>query len=210
MSCPVRSLHKSRTACPSLGPAVPVPLLPGSMKKDFNGHPSITPQLEGYGAPKPSATSNEDPLIAGRMRTFPDNHPSLGSVRNAKSLGCPALIFNQMTSDQWKSTTQAQIGERQPTFKKGRREALTLTRHATKQRTAATYCTTPPTALTVMSQGGQEGGARARGSARAPGPATRDAGDPGGLQADIRARLHGREAHGDAHLVGQVVGLSSN
>ena len=144
----MRSLHKSRTACPSLGPAVPVPLLPGSMKKDFNGHPSITPQLEGYGAPKPSATSNEDPLIAGRMRTFPDNHPSLGSVRNAKSLGCPALIFNQMTSDQWKSTTQAQIGERQPTFKKGRREALTLTRHATKQRTAATYCTTPPTALT--------------------------------------------------------------
>ena len=112
----MRSLHKSTTACPSLGPAVPVPLLPGSMKKDFNGHPSITPQLEGYGAPKPSATSNEDPLIAGRMRTFPDNHPSLGSVRNAKSLGCPALIFNQMTSDQWKSTTQAQIGERQPTF----------------------------------------------------------------------------------------------
>ena len=90
------------------------------MRKDFHGHPSITPQLEGYGAPRPTPTSAEDPLIQGRMKTFPDQHPSLGSVRTAKALGCPALIFDQMTSDQWKSTHQATICERQPTFKKGR------------------------------------------------------------------------------------------
>ena len=90
------------------------------MKKDFNGHPSITPQLEGFGAPRPTPTSNEDPLIQGHMRTFPDQHPSLGSVRNVKGMGCPAIVFDQMSSDQWKSTTRAQIDERQPTFKKGR------------------------------------------------------------------------------------------
>ena len=28
--------------------------LAGSMKKDFNGHPSITAQLGGYGAPRPT------------------------------------------------------------------------------------------------------------------------------------------------------------
>ena len=28
--------------------------LAGSCKKDFNGHPSITPQLGGYGAPRPT------------------------------------------------------------------------------------------------------------------------------------------------------------
>ena len=92
----------------------------GSMRKDFHGHPSITPQLEGFGAPKPTPTSAEDPLIQGRMKTFPDMHPSLGSVRNHQGLGCPALVHSQMTSDQWKSSYQAQICERQPTFKKGR------------------------------------------------------------------------------------------
>jgi len=90
------------------------------MRKDFHGHPSITPQLEGFGAPKPTPTSAEDPLIQGRMKTFPDQHPSLGSVRNNQGLGCPALVHSQMTSDQWKSSYQAQICERQPTFKKGR------------------------------------------------------------------------------------------
>ena len=95
--------------------------LPGSMKKDFNGHPSITAQLGGYGAPRPTPESNEDPLIEGRMRMFPNQHPSLGSVRNTGiGLGCPAIIFDQMSSDQWKTTTRAQIDERQPTFKKGR------------------------------------------------------------------------------------------
>lgn len=90
------------------------------MRKDFHGHPSITPQLEGFGAPKPTPTSAEDPLIQGRMKTFPDQHPSLASVRNAQGLGCPALVHSQMTSDQWKSSYQAQICERQPTFKQGR------------------------------------------------------------------------------------------
>ena len=48
-------------------------------------------------------------------------HPSIGSVPNMGiGLGCPAIIFDQMSSDQWKSTTRAQIDERQPTFKKGR------------------------------------------------------------------------------------------
>ena len=55
------------------------------------------------------------------MRMFPNQHPSLSSVRNTGiGLGCPAIIFDQMSSDQWKSTTRAQIDERQPTFKKGR------------------------------------------------------------------------------------------
>ena len=56
---------------------------------------------------------------------FPDVHPSKGSVPNMGiGLGCPAIIFDQMSSDQWKSTTRAQIDERQPTFKKGRRVGL--------------------------------------------------------------------------------------
>lgn len=56
---------------------------------------------------------------------FPDVHPSKGSVPNMGiGLGCPAIIFDQMGSDQWKSTTRAQIDERQPTFKKGRRVGL--------------------------------------------------------------------------------------
>jgi len=59
------------------------------------------------------------------MRMFPNQHPSLGSVRNTGiGLGCPAIIFDQMSSDQWKTTTRAQIDERQPTFKKGRRVGL--------------------------------------------------------------------------------------
>ena len=90
------------------------------MRKDFHGHPSITPQLEGFGAPKPTPTSAEDPLIQGRMKTFPDQHPSLGSVANAIATGCPAIVHNQMDSSQWKSTYQATINESQPTLPKRR------------------------------------------------------------------------------------------
>ena len=86
------------------------------MRKDFHGHPSITPQLGGFGAPKPTETSAEDPLIQGSMRTFPDNHPSFGSVRNQTAMGCPAIIYDQMGSDQWKTTYQATINNREPTL----------------------------------------------------------------------------------------------
>ena len=54
------------------------------------------------------------------MRTYPDKHPGLSSVRNAAATGCPAIVHSQMDSDQWKSTTQATINEHQPTFRKGR------------------------------------------------------------------------------------------
>ena len=94
-------------------------LMPPSVRTDFPGHPSKTKQLEGYGAPKPTATSAEVPLIDGTMRTFPDQHPSLGSVRNATATGCPAIVHKQMDSHQWKTTYQATIDDKEPTFKKG-------------------------------------------------------------------------------------------
>jgi hypothetical protein len=84
------------------------------------GHPSTTAQLAGYGAPRPSETSNEEPLIKEKMRTYPTMHPSLGSVRNAVATGCPAIVFSQSDSDQWKSTTRAEIDLREPTAPKKR------------------------------------------------------------------------------------------
>jgi len=92
--------------------------LPPSTRRYFHDAAALTPQLMGYGAPKPTPTSNEQALIAEKMRTFPDQHPSLGSVRNAIATGCPAIVFNQMDSSQWKSTTQATISEREPTIKR--------------------------------------------------------------------------------------------
>eukprot|EP00964_Phaeocystis_antarctica_P111443 scaffold75800_cov66-Phaeocystis_antarctica.AAC.3 len=54
MSCQVsRPLHT-----PSLSTWLMLSArLAGSMKKDFNGHPSITAQLGGYGAPRPTPAS---------------------------------------------------------------------------------------------------------------------------------------------------------
>ena len=89
-----------------------------STRRYYHNHPSITPQLTGAGAPKPSETSNEEPLIKGTMRTFPDQHPSLGSVKNVVATGCPAIVHSQMNSDQWKSTTRATIDNREPTMPK--------------------------------------------------------------------------------------------
>jgi hypothetical protein len=100
--------------------ALRVSMLPASTRRFYKDHPSVTPQLVGYGAPRPSDTSNEEPLIKGHMRTFPDNHPSLGSVRNAAATGCPAIVHSQMDSSQWKTTTQATIDNREPTAPKRR------------------------------------------------------------------------------------------
>ena len=47
----------------------------------------------------------------------PDSHPSFGSVRNQTSMGCPAIVHTQLTSDMWKSTYQATIDEKTPTIK---------------------------------------------------------------------------------------------
>jgi len=91
-----------------------------TFKAGPGGPPGLDRQLEGYGAPTPTIRSNEVPLIEGRMKTFPDQHPSLGSVRGAVATGCPGLVHMQMDSDQWKSTYQATIDEHQPTFRKGR------------------------------------------------------------------------------------------
>ena len=54
------------------------------------------------------------------MRTFPDQHPSLGSVANAIATGCPAIVHNQMDSSQWKSTYQATINNKEPSMPKRR------------------------------------------------------------------------------------------
>ncbi len=91
-----------------------------SRRRDFHDAKAQTPQLAGYGAPRPAENSNEVPLIKGHMRCFPDQHPSLGSVTNAVATGCPAIVHKQMDSDQWKSTYQATINEHQPTFHKRR------------------------------------------------------------------------------------------
>lgn len=104
-------------------------LCAASTRRYYTHHPSITPQLTGASAPKPSATSNEDPLINGRMRTFPSQHPSLGSVKNAVATGCPAIVHSQMSSDLWKSTHQATICNREQTAGKrpeGKRMAPAL------------------------------------------------------------------------------------
>ena len=87
-------------------------------KRQFHNHPSLVSQLDGYGAPKPTPTSNDVPLIDGHMRTFPTMHPSLGSVANQTATGCPAIVFNQMSSDMWKSTTAAELWEKNPTLPK--------------------------------------------------------------------------------------------
>lgn len=91
-----------------------------TFKAGPGGPPGLDAQLEGFGAPKPTARANEVPLIEGTMKTFPDQHPSLGSVKNAVATGCPAIVHKQMDSDQWKSTYQATIDEHQTTFRKGR------------------------------------------------------------------------------------------
>ena len=59
------------------------------------------------------------------MRTFPTQHPSLGSVANVAGTGCPGIVHSQMDSSQWKSTTQATISNREPTLpkrKEGKRQ----------------------------------------------------------------------------------------
>ena len=77
------------------------------------------PQLTGYGAPKPSETSNEEPLIKGHMRTFPESHPSFGSVKPTSwgIGGCPAIVHPTMDSSMWKSNTQASMWLKEPTIK---------------------------------------------------------------------------------------------
>ena len=88
-----------------------------STRRFYKNHPGVTPQLAGYGAPRPSDTSNEEPLIQGTMRTFPDQHPSFASVKSASgATGVPAIIYNQMDSSAWKTTTQATIDLREPTI----------------------------------------------------------------------------------------------
>ena len=92
-----------------------------STRRYFHDHPSQIAQLTGGGAPKPSETSNEEPLINGTMRTFPTMHPSLPSVKTVLNPGgAPAIVHSQMSSEQWKSTTRATIDNREPTVKKGR------------------------------------------------------------------------------------------
>ena len=95
--------------CPSL--------LAAQSKRYYTEHPSITPQLVGYGAPRPSEASNEEPLIKGRMRTYPDQHPSLGSVPNTVANGCPAIVHKTSDSSMWKSTTRSTIDLKEPTLK---------------------------------------------------------------------------------------------
>ena len=51
------------------------------------------------------------------MRTFPDQHPSLGSVKNQVATGCVGIIYSQMDSSQWKSTTHATIDLKEPSIK---------------------------------------------------------------------------------------------
>lgn len=80
------------------------------------GHPAVTAQLEGYGAPRPTPTSHEEPLIAERMRTYPDLHPSVPSVKQQVAMGCPALVYDQLGSDQWVTTKQWTIDQRQRTL----------------------------------------------------------------------------------------------
>ena len=81
--------------------------LPASTRRFFPNAAALEPQLAGYGGPKPSPTSNEDPLIQGTMRKFLDNHPSFGSVKNVVATGCPAIVHSQMASSEWKSTYRA-------------------------------------------------------------------------------------------------------
>ena len=91
--------------------------LAASTRRFYKDHPGVTPQLAGYGAPRPSDTSNEEPLIQGTMRTFPTMHPSLSSVKNAAGCtGVVGIIYNQMDSNQWKTTTQSTIDLREPTI----------------------------------------------------------------------------------------------
>jgi len=96
--------------------------LPPSTRRFYaaGSHPAKTDQLTGGGAPCPTPTSNEEPLIQGTMRTFPTQHPSFGSVKNVIATGCPAIVHSQMDSSQWKSTTQATIHNREPTAPKRR------------------------------------------------------------------------------------------
>ena len=94
--------------------------LPASTRRFYHDAQAVQPQLTGQGAPRPAPDSNEVPLIKGHMRTFPDQHPSFGSVKNAVATGCPAIVHKQMDSDQWKSTYQATINDRHPTFHKRR------------------------------------------------------------------------------------------
>ena len=62
--------------------------------------------------------AEESQMLLVKMRTFPTMHPSLGSVKNQTATGCPAIVFNQMSSDMWKSTTKAEIWEKNPTLPK--------------------------------------------------------------------------------------------
>jgi hypothetical protein len=103
-----------------------------STRRYYTDHPSVTHQLHGGGAPKPTPTSNEEALIKEKMRTFPDQHPSLGSVANAIATGCPAIVHNQMDSSQWKSTYQATINESQPTLPKRRCARVRKRKRATE------------------------------------------------------------------------------
>ena len=54
------------------------------------------------------------------MRTFPTQHPSLGSVKNVIATGCPGIVHSQMDSSQWKSTYEATIVNQEPTLPKRR------------------------------------------------------------------------------------------
>jgi len=94
--------------------------LPASTRR-FEVDSFLTPlQLMGGGAPKPTPTANEEALIKEKMRTFPDQHPSLGSVKNLVATGCPGLVHSQMSSANWKSTFQATISNKEPTMPKRR------------------------------------------------------------------------------------------
>lgn len=76
----------------------------------------MTAQLTGYGAPRPSETSNEEALIKEKMRTFPDNHPSFSSVKGV-AMGVPAIVYSQSDSSSWQSTTRSTIDLKEPTIK---------------------------------------------------------------------------------------------
>ena len=102
------------------------PCLAASTRRYYTDAAAQNAQLVGYGAPKPSETSNEEPLIKGRMRTFPTMHPSLGSVPNAIATGCPAIVHCQMESSEWKTTTQATIDLKEPTIRKRREGKATV------------------------------------------------------------------------------------
>jgi len=123
--CPLRiALSAPAARClhsPSRAPRV-TPVA-AQARRYYKSHPSTTGQLTAgqfggaIGYPRPSVTSNEDPLIKEKMRTFPDNHPSFGSVPNLKAMGAPALVFTQGDSTQWESTTRATIDLHKPTLK---------------------------------------------------------------------------------------------